>query len=752
MPKHAETLSLTVTLLIACCLTPQPVSSLNQLQQSEDYRVLPIDGELFVNVFFYDVDLRWFEARDLRHLLDLLVETNLIRPVAKSQLYSIGREQEFVPFEFEVKLRLIIPSTRVQQEFRELLRSAQSRTPFQIAQQAIEHATAYNMPLAWVDQTIRARDALAVFSLLTEKYYPEVAGKHAIFFFCGIPAMGGNRPAVYYTFGQSSDSGRYLTDFGIKIFGGPWWGRYYYVDLCSYPPPRFYREFKPIFEFGTATERIYHIASIIDLIIDMEFVKSLVYKPRYNIQTFLDVIVIDATVAGVGYDMMVRYFDPEMLAKAMRTLMPYNFFSVRLREVDFRTVPELSQAIVYDPGGILLMPDKAYDILKKRGFIDESIRQSLDYIPAIILYTTTTSWVASPGTLGIAIPRSDNPALPLVATGATYHEVVITEGLTPTVIHEVGHTLGLRHPHDDFDERQGRSVSSMAMTYFTETIMSYSKSWVGALQREQIFDDLYPLRTFWSIFDLDALDRAVVAIMLQEYEANYEEILSQLSSNGLKSDDVPEIMQLLDLARQFAWKAVEEFRDHNYFDRVEFKGLGAQLVSALDYAFAASLLTGNIKNYYLPAVIYESNRLGAQAANLRQSLSSLQEEIERSRRALEDSQRTLQQKRAERDALEREGDSLSADVRRAEQRVAEVRRIREDISRRESELKQLGDSIQRSESELSSLRGQTTLLSGVLAVEAVAVAAAVMWLRRMSKRRLPPPPPPPPPPPSTYLS
>lgn len=745
MPSPRTILSLVVLGLMVVSLLPQQAHGAEQVQQQEDLSVLPIEGELEVNVFLYDVSLSWFEARDLRHLLQLLIDTKAIRPFARSQLYSKG--SEFVPFEFDVNLRLIVPSAAVQQEYRQLLNSLVSRTPFQIAQQAVEFARSYGMPLAWTDQTIRARDALYVFSYLTEKYFPETAGKYAIFLFCGIPAMGGNRPAIYYTYGQSPDTGAYLADFGLSMYGGNWWGRYYYVDLCSYPPQRFYQQLKPIFELGTATERVYHVAALIDIIIDMAFVKSLIYRPRYNIQTLFDVIVVDATVAGVGYDMIVRYFDPELLSKAFRTLMPYNFFTTKLREVELRDVPELSQAIQHTPEGIVLLPDRAYDILKRRGIIDESIGEDMDYVPAIILFTTTTSWVEEPGVLGIAVGRRDDPSLPLAATGAIYHEVLIKEGLTSILIHEIGHTLGLRHPHDDFDEYRNSGKGFFALTYFTETVMSYSKSWIVSLNREKIFEDLYPIRTFWSIFDLDNIDRAVVCLLLQEYEQNYREIIESLNSAGLDLTDVPEIREALDLARQYSLRAVEEFVNHNYFDRASFKGLGAQLVSAFDYAFVAALQTGNIKNYYLPGVLYEAARLGAQASTLRQTLANLRTETENARRVLDESQRLLSQKRQELQSLTSAGDSLNAELQRAEKAVAEVKTVREEISRKEDELQKVVNSLKQSEEELSSLRSQNNTLLAVLAVEAVAVGAAVVWLRRNNRRRLTPPPPPPPPPP-----
>jgi len=130
--------------------------------------------------------------------------------------------------------------------------------------------------------------------------------------------------------------------------------------------------------------------------------------------------------------------------------------------------------------------------------------------------------------------------------------------------------------------------------------MSYSNSWSGALQKDILFEGVYPMRTFWSIYDLDARDRAVVSLVLEDYEANYGEIIQTLRSNSLTSDDVPEVKDALRLARELAENAVGQFKQHNYFNRLSFKGLGAQLESALDYAYAASRIKGDLKTYTYP--------------------------------------------------------------------------------------------------------------------------------------------------------
>ncbi|MCS6784927.1 MAG: hypothetical protein NZ581_07020, partial [Candidatus Caldarchaeum sp.] len=689
--------------------------------------------------------LAWFGARNVNDFLEKIVDTGIIRPVAKSQLAAFSRDENLAPFEFEVNLRFLIPDRTVVNEYRELMRSQLMRTPYQIAQKAVEFAVSSNIPLSWVDSTVHARDALRVFASLTEKYFPEIAGGYAIFVFCSI-LIRGDKPIIYHTFGQSTDSDRYLADFGITIFGGPWWGRYYYVDICSLPPPRFLQSITPFYLIDSQEERIAYLASLIDILIDQNLVKSTLYQPRYRMQSLVDIVVIDATVAGVGFDLLTRYFDPEMMEKAYRTLMPYNQFNIRLRKIDLATVPEIRSAIEYTPQGIILKDYTAYEILNRKGIIQEAAGANYVNIPVIILFTTTNSFVDKPGVLGRAAPNPRDPTHPLFASAAIYYEYVVEQGLTALITHEAGHMFGLRHPHDDYDEYSRSDSGFFPLTYFTETLMSYSVSWSAAVQQQQLFKDYYSMRSFWSIFDLDNIDRATIMLLLKGYEENYGLILQTLRDNRVDLKDVPEIKAVLDLAKQYARAAGEEFKRHNYFNRLTFKGLGAQLETSFDYAFAAWLYTENVKNLYLPAIIEAYREFGSKAAGLEQTLQRLRIEIDEGKRKLEESLKKLGEKREELRRAENTVNSLRDEVGRAERQVEQVRKIREDIGNMEKILREISDESARLGPEVDRLRSESTTLTAVVVLATVAGAGIILFSRKSlsMRRRLPPPPPPPP--------
>ncbi|MEM0462211.1 MAG: hypothetical protein QW318_08455, partial [Candidatus Caldarchaeum sp.] len=546
------------------------------------------------------------------------------------------------------------------------------------------------------------------------------------------------------TFGQSPDTGRYLADFGITIFGGPWWGRYYYIDICSLPPPRFRDVIKPIYLIEPPEERINYLARLIDLIIDMGgFVKSTLYQPKYGLQTLVDVVVIDATVAGVGFDMLVRYFDPELMLKAYTTLMPYNKFNIRLKRVDLATVPELRNALEFTQQGIILKTYQAYDILKQRGYIEEVGQQRYTYMPVIVLTTTTNSFIEEPGVLGIASPDPRDPTKPHHASAAVYYEHMIEQGMTVLVAHEAGHIFGLRHPHDDYDEYRKSRSSFFPLTYFTETIMSYSVSWVSAVEQTLDFPNTYPIRTFYSIFDLDNIDRATIILLLQNYEQNMQTILSTLRQNNINLNDIPELNIVLNSAKSFAKIAVEYFKMHKYFNRLEFKGLGAEDDTAFDTAFSAWLYTENIKNYVLPGLVDEVKRLGGEVSRLTGIREQLRGEAEKAQRELEEARATLEENKRKLAAAEEEVRQLEARISDAEARVASARTAREEIKSLENRLRQYSADVDALDKRLASLREQNNLLIGVAVVGAVAVAGAAVIGRRFSARRPPPPPPPP---------
>ncbi|MEM4352854.1 MAG: hypothetical protein QXV68_04450, partial [Candidatus Caldarchaeum sp.] len=493
--------ALVAAFIILVSLAPQP--SFGQ----QDYRVLPIKAPLNVVLVFIDVDPTWFGASDINQLLGAVSAG--VRDTAKSALDLYG--STFAPFEFDVQLSAREFRLAQLEEFRQNLRSLNLGAPRELLEtKGVKDGIA----------SIHAPTALKMLVDLSRKHYPDILDDHVIFFICGARALGS--PPVYHTFGQLPETGRYGGEILLNMYGGTWYGRYVFVDLCALS---LYADYPPIQNINTSRERLALLINYVDEIIDMQFVKSTIYIPRYNLQVLVDVLVVDATRAGLNFALLVDRFDLEAVEQALITLTPYNLYTFTVRYVRAEEVPGFMNIITLDQARnkALVEASMAYDLLKRANKLSPG-EGDYQYVPAIVVVTDydTRVYVEDPedDALGIALPDPEDPRFGAVAVAGTSYYLLFYKGLATTVAHEIGHVLGLRHPHDDFDEVAGRSVRSMIYTMSIETYMSYSTTWVEAVKRRTIKEGYYPVKTYWSIFDLDAIDRAIISILLSTYEQN----------------------------------------------------------------------------------------------------------------------------------------------------------------------------------------------------------------------------------------
>lgn len=706
-----------ITVLLAMCVFLSP--GLLTVSAQDDYRVLPIRGRLDISLVFIDVEPSWFGARTVDELVERISEG--VRKTAKSVIYRMFESEQppYAPFEFDISLYGIEFRLRPLEEFRLLLRSLNQPTPRELLEkEGIEVSL----------NSIHGPAALKMLVDLTEKYYAESLRDYSIFFICGLRAL--DDIPIYHSYGILPETGEVGGVLGLNMYGGPWWGRYIFVDLCALS---LYDDYPPIQDLRTDGERLSLLRKYVDELIDLQFVKSTLYYPRYELQALVDIIIVDATREGLNFMQLVESFDVEMVEQALLTLTPYNLYNFKVRYLRASDVRGFAEIIkVYDDAAVF-DAYKAYQLLERAGVFLKS-EGGFQYIPSITVVTDYDTYVylddPEDTALGIALPDPEDSRYGKFAVSGASYYLLLYEGLAPTVAHEVAHVLGLSHPHDDFNEEEGEDVGSMIYTRSIETLMDYSTTWVETIKRRVMREGYYPVKTYWSIFDLDAMDRAIISVLLSKYEENYQYILTRLDEIGLRLESLQDLEASLILAKQLAQTAVEQFKRHNYFDRLGFRGLGAQLETSLDNAFLAMAVTELLKTY-VEGLAAQNSRLQPQLEDLMKEISALNENIIRLRQeaaktmdeisSLDDS---IMRARQANEALKRRLEELSMEAAERDSLLAK----KSDVDRRLAEEQKRLDQLS---GELSGLRNTVMVMAA--GVVAGGVAAGVIIIRFRKK-------------------
>ncbi|MEM4190113.1 MAG: hypothetical protein QW544_06345, partial [Candidatus Caldarchaeum sp.] len=373
-----------------------------------------------------------------------------------------------------------------------------------------------------------------------------------------------------------------------------------------------------------------------------------------------------------------------------------------------------------------------YDLLRRANKLSPG-EGDYQYIPAIVVVTDYSTRVyredPEDDALGIALPDLDDPRFGAAAVAGASYYLLSYEGLAATVAHEIGHVIGLRHPHDDFDEVAGRNVRSMIYTKSIETYMSYSTTWVEAVKRRTIKEGYYPVKTYWSIFDLDAIDRAVISILLSTYEQNYRDIVDAVSRAGLRLEDIKTLTEALNTAKTLAERCVELFRSHSYLDRFEYTGLGAQLKSSFDYPFFAMALT-ELSKTYTDGVMTQNERLRPQLESLQAEISSLTATLNKLR---QESEKTAMELKSVEEALKKSlenNEALRSRIRMLSEDAAQLEQLQSRRAELDRRLSEEGRRLGELTAEVGGLRTTIFILMALSVVIVAAAVALVVFLRK----------------------
>lgn len=291
--------------------------------------------------------------------------------------------------------------------------------------------------------------------------------------------------------------------------------------------------------------------------IDMLFTTSPLYSPALsppklpaNIR--MDVTIYEGDPLATGDD----YVSPTMLTREVGELQPVNHFTTGVTERPlanragaaydsfFRSLfPPFFGMSIY---GNRFFADGFFDIyLYNQDHLIRTLDGEGDYKIPIFLYNTVPE-KAPLGILGFADDNKIDGTQTLTNIFANSFYRGAGFGATDTTIHEVGHHLGLSHPHDGYDFELNQDIGGVDGAFFF--------TWSGD-ESNSVMNYLF-INNDFSQFDRDNMNRYLTAIYINHANA----ILPRL----LASSRAGEISGPLIIADAQASAALNAYSAMNY--------------------------------------------------------------------------------------------------------------------------------------------------------------------------------------------
>ena len=373
-------------------------------------------------------------------------------------------------------------------------------------------------------------------------------------------------PYYYYGNATETDTGEEFTANNLVAYGGNY--PLYFIDLMT-PPPSILeergseanRENNPPLWLVDSNEDAYDLlAEYIEESLQFIFIPSYIYTPEYQVEYWIDFIIIDATSDDSVIDNIEDYVDVTTIKRSLKDVIPYSELTFYTYVHDFeeewledlKEVYDETTEVYYDFGicdslhiidSEALLPEADKLIFRPEGMVT---------IPVFIFVEDHCAGVDGLSS-GIAKGYEDgSPFGIFIPTGKTILE---KHGLTQTSVHEIGHFLGLHHPHDRFIGFDSSGNLDYETDWYwdqIETPMTYLDE-----SHNLYFDD----------FNRDTLDRGHILYLLNLTQHRLYEIWTIFEESGYTYDTLPWMFReaLFNLERNWN-RAITEFENKNYFD------------------------------------------------------------------------------------------------------------------------------------------------------------------------------------------
>lgn len=288
--------------------------------------------------------------------------------------------------------------------------------------------------------------------------------------------------------------------------------------------------------------------------VNLLFTTSPLYDPAINGPKLPSHVQLDLNTyqADPSFNAQ-QYLNLEFVTSHLGALQPLNRFSAELNDAAFSgEAASVYQSWLtsFSPNPVSYYPNRLGDpfadlFLYACDHQNQFLEQNDDYELPVYLYSTTDEELNGDGLLGYADDdyTSGTQSYVFGFTAPLFRE--LGYGNSGTVVHEVGHHLGMSHPHDGFDPESGFDYGAAGGAYFTWT-GDESNSVMGYLDLNYDFGQ----------FDRDNMNRNLTAVYLNQANA----ILGQIAALPAAS----RVVTLLRQADTSAAAARSLLRAHRY--------------------------------------------------------------------------------------------------------------------------------------------------------------------------------------------
>ena len=419
---------------------------------------------------------------------------------------------------------------------------------------------------------------------------------------------------TYGTIGTDPDTGIEFVQEGMMGFGGNY--RFYFIDLSAgpwiYPYWYFHQN---IYDIETKDEYHEFIAKYVNNALLLLFTPSYLYNPVYQSNHEIDIFLIDMTAGRVFQDISNEFINKSVIESAFAKLIPYVDWTSEIEGHMFDSLPrELQRSIlrsltftdVEGSEGIIIV--KSSDLITELNkwivsnlpieqleMMEEESEKTI-FIPVVLFVFDKSAYVDDAPTLGKAVPDPDDNTIPCCAIVAQDKHTLFNTGagLSGVTIHEMGHVLGLRHPHDGHSPTEGEFIdwffdwSYTPMTYSSPSSLGCGPS----LRCGLVINE-------FGQFNYDALDRGMVLNLLNQTQKNIEDSKLQFVRSG-DEDNLPQSVSIKLTSIQIdIEKSKEYFENMTYFNHNTFMGTKSimdPMDDAFDFALRALLTSEELLN------------------------------------------------------------------------------------------------------------------------------------------------------------